>query len=392
MNKLGFGFMRLPLLDGLERTSIDYSTLSKMVDYFINNGFSYFDTGYAYHNGESEKALKKVVVDRYDRKQFQIADKMPLFMIRNKEQMSSIFNEQLRRCGVTFFDYYLLHAVGNANYPMIKEIEAFKFLKHKQSMGNIRHIGISYHDKADLLEEILLNHPEIEVVQLQINYVDWDDPVIESRKCYEVAEKYGKKIIVMEPVKGGVLANVPSEVEEIFKQYDVNSTPASWALRYVASKPQVMLILSGMSSFAQMNENVATIKNFKTMNEEEDAILESAKALILKSIEIPCTSCHYCTKNCPKGINIPEYFAIYNNLKKFQISQKLVASIYFNNLQKKSARISECIGCKECESVCPQHIEITSKLKEVYYELSRQSILSTRKIYKSNLLQNKKQQ
>lgn len=383
MNRLGFGFMRLPLLNDLDRTSINYEMLFDMVDNFINKGFSYFDTGYAYHNGVSELAIRKAVVDRYDRERYIIADKMPLFMIRTKGQLDSIFCEQLQRCGVRFFDYYLLHAVGHTNYALIKEVEAIEFLKHKQELGYIKHIGISYHDKAALLEEILLKYPEIEIVQLQINYLDWDDPAIEARKCYEVAVKYGKKIIVMEPIKGGVLANVSNEVEDLFKKYDDKMSPASWAIRYAASKSHVMMVLSGMSNLSQINENIEIMNNFKPINVVEEEIIDKAKAIILNNIDIPCTSCYYCVKDCPKGIRIPEFFAIYNNLKKFN-KQKIVASIYFSNLEKNSGSISQCIGCKKCEAVCPQHIEISSKLKEVHSELCRQSLLSVRSLYKKN--------
>ncbi len=374
--------MRLPLLDRKIRTSIDYDLLYKMVDEYMESGFSYFDTAYQYHNGESENAFKKAVVDRYDRDKFEIADKMPMLIVKKHEQLHEIFEEQLKKCGVSYFDYYLLHAVGDSNYKTIKELDAFGFLREKKQQGIVKKIGFSFHAGAGLLDEILKKYVYVDFVQLQINYLDWEDVTIESRKCYEIARKHGKQIMVMEPVKGGVLANIPEEAETLFKEYSPNSSIASWAIRYAASQEGVVNVLSGMSDFEQVRDNISYMKDFIPLCEEEYKIIEQAKKCILKNVVVPCTSCYYCTKNCPRQIKIPEYFAIFNNMKQFEARQKAVTSMYYSNLFTSSGKIEECLKCGKCEQACPQHIPIIAKLKEVDYELKKKSFLMMRAAYK----------
>ena len=364
MKKLGFGLMRLPLVNPDDQTSIDIEQLKAMADRFIERGFTYFDTAYPYHGGKSEEALREAVVKRYPREAFTVTSKMPVWAIKEEADLERIFNEQLEKCGVDYFDYYWLHALNRERVATIDGVDGWNFLVRKRDEGRIRHIGFSFHDDSALLAEILEKHPEMEYVQLQINYLDWDSPAIESRTCYELCEKHGKPVIVMEPVKGGSLARVPEAIERLFKDYNPDASPASWAIRYCASLPNVMMVLSGMSNMEQIEDNTSYMQDFQPLNDEEQAILNHATEVIRDAIAIPCTACHYCTEGCPQQIAIPEYFSLYNTLQQFP-DQKDNCKLYYGLLAKNYSKASECVECGQCEAQCPQHIDIIDNLKMV---------------------------
>ncbi len=294
-----------------------------------------------------------------------------MFQIREKEQIPQIFEEQLQRTGVEVFDYYMLHGLGKPTYLLSEELGAFDFVVQKKREGKIKNIGLSYHDNAELLDEILTKHPQMEFVQLQINYIDWDDPIIEAEKCYEIATKHGKPVIVMEPLKGGSLVDIPAEAEKLFKAYHPDLSVASWALRFAAAKENVLVVLSGMSNQAQLEDNMGNMQDLKPLDPTEENIIKQAVEIINSSIAIACTGCRYCVDGCPENIAIPEYFAIYNNLKRFEKTQKLVAATYYENLAKRFGKASQCTECRQCEEHCPQHLPITEHLKTVAAALER---------------------
>lgn len=356
MKKLGLGFMRLPRLDD---QSINMDLVKQMVDAFMKQGFTYFDTAYKYCGGLSEPALREVLIDRYPRESYILTTKLSNEFMKSKEEQEQVFEDQMQRLGVDYFDYYLLHNQGAVNYKVSQELDSFAFVLKKKAEGKIKHIGISFHDKADLLEEILTAHPEIEVVQLQINYLDWENESIQSRKCWEVARKHGKPVIVMEPIKGGSLVNIPEHAEALLKSYAPEASNASWALRFAASHEGVIMVLSGMNSMEQLKDNMDTMKELVPFTEQEFKITEEAAKIIQKNMTIPCTGCGYCTVQCPKKIPIPEYFSL------FQHGYMTTQIVYYYNLTQTHPKAGECIGCHRCESHCPQHIEITRHLKEI---------------------------
>ena len=361
MKRFGFGTMRLPLKDANDKTSIDLEAFNQMVDAFMEAGFTYFDTAYLYHDEMSESALKKALVDRYPRESFVLADKMPTVIVKSPDDYERYFNNQLERTGAGYFDYYLMHNMGKDRYGKTTEFGGFEFARKKKEEGLIKKLGFSFHDDAETLEQILCEHPEFDFVQLQINYLDWDNDVIQSRKCYEVATRHNKPVVVMEPVKGGMLANLPENAAALFAAHDATASPASYALRFVASLDNVMMVLSGMSTMEQVLENTRLMNEVKPLTEEEKALLQKVTASINESIAIPCTSCGYCMEVCPKNIAIPGLFALYNNYK----TTGNFSNMYYNRAVYDKGKASDCIGCRLCEKNCPQHIQIPEALKNI---------------------------
>ena len=356
--KLGFGLMRLPKKDDVT----DIEQVKAMVDLFMENGFTYFDTAYVY--GTSEEDTRKALVERYPRESYTLASKMNGHATDCPDETSvkAQFETSLKRTGAGYFDYYLLHALMRDNYHEYDDYHIWDYVKSLKDAGKIRHMGFSFHGDPALLDELLSAHPEVDFVQLQINYADWDNPKVTSRANYEMARKHGKSIVVMEPVKGGNLANPPKEVTDLFHAYDPDASPASWAIRFVASLDGIITVISGMSTIDQMKDNISYMKAFKPLNEREQEIIKAAQKIIGKSQTIACTACHYCTPGCPKGIHIPEIFAAANiqiahgdATKSLEEYQKVVGL---------TNHASDCIQCKQCEGVCPQHLEITDLLKQ----------------------------
>ncbi len=362
--KLGFGLMRLPLTDANDKGSIDIEALKEMVDTFMEQGFTYFDTAWMYCAFKSENAVKEALTDRYPRDRYTLTTKLHASYLKTKEDRDRIFEEQRQKTGVDYFDYYLIHAIDQELYSIYNEMDCFNWLIEKKKQGLVKHIGFSYHDSAEFLDQVLTEHPEMEFVQLQMNYLDWESAEVQSRKCYEVAIKHGKPVIVMEPVKGGTLADVPAEVRESFAAYHPDLSVPSWAIRFVASLDNVAMVLSGMSNMEQLMDNISYMKEFVPMNAEETELVHKAAEMIKDSIAIPCTGCSYCTEGCPMQIAIPDLFRVYNKSKRGEISD-VEADEEYRQLTESGGKARECLACGQCQVACPQHLEIVNYLKDV---------------------------
>ena len=361
MKRLGFGCMRLPLTDPNESGSVDYEQTCKLFDYFLEKGYTYFDTAYVYHHSQGEKAVRECLVKRYPRDSFTVTTKLFLMNLKTIEDAEKQFNEQLENLGVDYIDYYWLHAISKDRMEIINNLNLFDFIANKKAEGKIKHIGFSYHDNAELLDKILSDHPEVEFVQLQLNYLDWNAPSVQSAKCYETCVKHGKPVIVMEPVKGGKLASVPAEAEKNFKDYNPDASVASWALKFVANLDNVYMILSGMSNLEQVIDNCNTFDNISKLTEKEEEIIKENTLIIQKTNRIPCTACRYCCAGCPMNIPIPEFFEMANvEGTKKEKYDKLVSAGY--------GKASDCIGCGQCEDICPQHLPIREYLETIVVE------------------------
>ena len=358
IQKLGFGLMRPPVMgDG----GIDLEQVEEMTDRFLAAGFTYFDTAYGYLDGRSEEMVRKVLVERYPRERFLLATKLPAWLgPPTREEARAMFDTSLKRTGAGYFDFYLLHNVGDARTQYFDDYGIWDYLAEKKKQGLIRHLGFSFHDKAEVLDQVLTRHPEMEFVQLQLNYADWESITIESRKCYETARHHGKPIIVMEPVKGGALAKLPPEPARILQEAEPDASQASWALRFAAGLEGVVTVLSGMSSLEQMEENIKTFQNLAPMDERERTVLERARQALVGVPSIPCTDCRYCVKGCPMEIQIPKIMAsmnlnlVYGNMEAAKVKY---------GFSTRTAKASQCVACGACERACPQHISIIRELK-----------------------------
>ena len=357
MNKLGFGFLRFPM----ENEEVRYEILTPMVDAFFAGGGRYIDTAYPYLNGKSEEAVRKTVVERYPRESFILANKVPGYQVKEREDLYRMFEESLRRCGVDYFDVYMLHWLNEKHYAMAEQFDEFAFLRELKAAGKAKKIGFSFHDTAALLDKILTDHPEVDCVLLQINYLDWESEGIQSRLCYETAVRHGKTVIVMEPVKGGTLANVPEPAAKILQKIDPDRSPAFHALRFVQSLPHVEVVLSGMGSLEQMHENLLPVE---PMTNEELVLLHRAAMAIDKATAIGCTGCGYCLRNCPEKIFISRYFKLYNESQQ-KPSQAWKLKPAYEAASQGRGKASDCIGCGVCERNCPQMLPIRDYLKKV---------------------------
>ena len=358
--KLGFGCMRLPM-DG---EKVDYAEFTKMVDEFMAQGFNYFDTARVYIGGQGETAIRDCVVKRYPRDSFILTDKLSDSLFNSEDEIRPLFEKQLESCGVDYFDFYLLHSQTKSTFEKYKKLHAYEHAFELKKEGKVKHVGFSFHDSAEVLDQILTEHPEAEFVQLQLNYLDWEDAKVQSRKCYETAVKHGKKVVVMEPVKGGTLAKLPKKAEDVLKALHPDWSAASWAIRFVASLENVMVVLSGMSTPEQMDDNTAYMKEFEPLTEKEkQVLLGEVVDSIHEAAKIPCTACRYCVEGCPMNIAIPEYFALYND----EITDKGNPEYAkrYAELTKEHGKASDCVECGQCEGACPQHLPAITWLKKV---------------------------
>ena len=365
MPKLGFGMMRLPEKDG----KIDIGHVCRMVDQYMQAGMNYFDTAYVYHGGHSEEAVREAIAKRYPRESFMVATKLPAWCMKAPEDRDRIFNEQLERCGVDYFDFYLLHSIEDGgNGETYEKLDCFNWGLQKKAEGKIRHFGFSFHGSPEYLEQVLDAHPEVEFVQIQLNYADWENPVVRSGKLYKILHSRNIPMIIMEPVKGGTLARLAPELEAKYRAARPDASVASWALRFVGSLPGVMTILSGMSTEEQMQDNIRTFTDFEPLTEKEMELVQEVRSIMLNVPQIGCTACRYCTDGCPMHIPIPDVFRAVNTMTLYQ--EVFRPKAFYGGLGGQGyGRASDCIGCGQCESVCPQHLPIISLLKDAAEKL-----------------------
>ena len=360
----GFGCMRLPM----NGDQVDIAETTRMVDEFLAQGFNYFDTAHGYIGGKSELALKECLTSRYPREAYSLTDKLTDSYFKTEADIRPFFESQLEACGVDYFDFYLMHAQNADNFKKFKACRAYETAFALKAEGRIRHVGLSFHDRAEVLDQILTEYPQIEVVQIQFNYLDYDDIAVQSRKCYEVCRKHGKPVLVMEPVKGGSLVNLPEEAKKVLDDLHGGS-PASYAIRFAAGFPGMMMVLSGMSNMEQMKDNLSYMRDFKPLNETELAAVNKVQEIFHKMNMIPCTACRYCVEGCPKQISIPDLFAIMN-IK--QLHHDWNADYYYEEVHTAPGRrASDCLKCGKCEKICPQHLPIRKLLEEIAKEFGK---------------------
>ena len=360
----GFGCMRLPM----NGDQVDIAETTRMVDEFLAKGFNYFDTAHGYIGGKSELALKECLTSRYPREAYSLTDKLTDSYFKTETDIRPFFESQLEACGADYFDFYLMHAQNADNFKKFKACRAYETAFALKAEGRIRHVGLSFHDRAEVLDQILTEYPQIEVVQIQFNYLDYDDIAVQSRKCYEVCRKHGKPVLVMEPVKGGSLVNLPEEAKKVLDDLHGGS-PASYAIRFAAGFPGMMMVLSGMSDLEQMKDNLSYMRDFKPLNETELAAVNKVQEIFHKMNMIPCTACRYCVEGCPKQISIPDLFAIMN-IK--QLHHDWNADYYYEEVHTAPGRrASDCLKCGKCEKICPQHLPIRKLLEEVAKEFDK---------------------
>ena len=361
----GFGCMRLPLL---ENGDVDLAETNRMVDTFLENGFNYFDTAHGYLEGKSELALKECLTKRHKREEYILTDKLTMAYFKKQEDIRPFFESQLEACGVDYFDFYLMHAQSEDIFAYFKKCQAYETALELKKEGKIKHFGISFHDKAEVLDKILSEYPQIEVVQIQFNYLDYEDPAVQSRKCYEVCRKLNKPVLVMEPVKGGSLVHLPEDAAAILENLHGGSA-ASYAIRFAASFDGMMMVLSGMSNLEQMQDNISFMKEFKPLDDREKEAVRKVAEVFHSKHMIPCTACRYCVEGCPKHISIPDLFACMNAKKVFHDWN---ADYYYNMVHTvNNGKASACIKCGKCEKVCPQHLQIRNLLEEVVGEFEK---------------------
>ena len=375
--RLAIGCLRLPIVDngmsalGVDDSQVDEWAFQKIVDVAMANGYNYFDTSWFYHNGNSERAIGHCVSQKYPRDSFILSDKMPIKFMKSGAEMEPIFQEQLEKMCVDYFDFYLIHAISSETYEKWTKEGLFDFLVQKRKEGKFREFGLSLHETPEFMDKILTEHPEVDFVMLQINYLDWNSPAIRSKELYEVAQKHHKPIVVMEPCKGGTLANPPEEAVKLMKDYNPDASIASWAYRFVGSLPGVRVVSVGMPKMEFLEDNMKTFNDFKPLNEEEYKILDQVVEIINSKTAIACTNCKYCEEACPLDIPSGEYFMLYND---FYRQNSGASGSYFNNVSTQASQYgfmierktpaSKCVGCKKCEKVCPQHLPIVELLRD----------------------------
>ncbi len=363
-SKFGFGCMRLPQTDANDPTSIDQDLFNRMVDIYMEKGFNYFDTSYAYHNGTSEVAIRKAVVERYPRESFKICDKMPTWALTCEEDNDKFVDEMLERLGIDYFDVFLVHNINGPWLKNAKDANTFEYVKRMKENGIARQIGFSFHEKADLLKEVLDEYGEMfDVALLELNYLDWEDPSIEAHKCYDLCVEHGLDVYVMEPLKGGVIVNLSDELKNEFKEFNPDKSIASLAIRFCASLEHVKIVLSGMSNMDDLIDNCNTYENFEVLSSDESQFLENMVLKLSENLAVPCSECGYCVDACPEMIPIPEYFNLYNTSKNQPESN--IYRLYFDKLADEKVPASECTYCGTCLDYCTQKIDIPEELEKV---------------------------